>query len=147
MLGMVSLEIHQTFKNPGVATLGIFEVRLCTIKMIFNLRVHNDQSDHLELEINTCGTGNPLVPRPLCLTESQPRQDKYLNSSFEHGAGAQGLGYHTRHQEQFIPCRLFQSGWSVDLSEWYICRNIWKLADTGSLWYVLILHRCVFVSQ
>ncbi len=26
MVGMVSMEIHQTYKNPGVATLGIFEV-------------------------------------------------------------------------------------------------------------------------
>ena len=28
MVGMVSTEIHQTFKYPDVATLGIFEVRL-----------------------------------------------------------------------------------------------------------------------
>ena len=27
LVGLVSMEIHQTFKNPGVATLGIFEVR------------------------------------------------------------------------------------------------------------------------
>lgn len=28
MVGMVYMEIHQTFENPGVATLGIFEVSL-----------------------------------------------------------------------------------------------------------------------
>ena len=27
LVGLVSMEIHQTFKNPGIATLGIFEVR------------------------------------------------------------------------------------------------------------------------
>lgn len=28
MVGLVSMEVHQTFKYPEVATLGIFEVRL-----------------------------------------------------------------------------------------------------------------------
>lgn len=32
MVGMVSMEIHQTFKNPGVATLGLFEVRIHGLK-------------------------------------------------------------------------------------------------------------------
>ena len=32
MVGMVVMELHQIFKNPGVATRGIFEVRLHGLK-------------------------------------------------------------------------------------------------------------------
>ena len=31
MIGLVSMEIHQTFQNPGVATLGIWEVWLAIV--------------------------------------------------------------------------------------------------------------------
>ncbi len=43
-------------------------------------------------------------------------------------------------EEQLIPWRLFESGWSVDLSQRCIYRNIRELADARSLWCVRIIH-------
>ncbi len=56
MVGLVSMEIHQTFKNPEVATLGVFEVRLQSTSV-----VHIVRPDHLVYEINACGAGYPFV--------------------------------------------------------------------------------------
>ncbi len=136
MVGLVTMEIHQTYTNPGVATLGIFLVGFNGFHLLI-LSV-NLSFNYLEHEINACGTGDPSVSRPLHFI-SHSTWSKYFNPSSKCCETNDAVEHHSRCQEQLIHWRLFKSWWSVDLSQWYICCNIWKFADAGSLRYVLIL--------
>ena len=102
LVGLVSMEIHQTFKNPGVATLGIFEVRATV--MIGAWRVYNSYLD-VVYATNPRGTGVLFIPRSINFP-SHPERCKYLNSSLERRERLHTVECHPRHQKQFFHWRI-----------------------------------------
>ncbi len=108
--------------------------------------------DHLVPRIDACGTSNPIVSWSIYFA-SHATRPTILDSSSECCEGRDGVEHHTRLQEQLNPGRIFQSRWSMDLSQRNIRRNFWQLTDASALCYVHILDnqvpflRCLIISM